>query len=58
MRTQGRGTASGPVWAGWFLELEELLARREATGGRYQRPSGGRSFRLSGVRARGQGKAE
>ena len=57
MRAQGRRAASGPVWAGWFLELEELLARREATGGRCQRPSGGRSFRLSGVRARSHGKA-
>ena len=30
MRSQGRRAASGPVWAGWFLELEELLHRRHA----------------------------
>jgi len=37
MRAQGR-RAAGPVWADWFLELEELLQRREAIRGRYQQP--------------------
>ncbi len=38
MRAQGRRVANGPVWAEWFLELEELLERREVTRARYQQP--------------------
>jgi len=52
MRAQGRRLANGPVWADWFLELEELLARREATGGRCQKPGSRHSHRTSSSRAR------
>ncbi len=37
MGAQRRRVANGPVWADWFLELEELLKRRQANRGRYQR---------------------
>jgi len=38
MRAQGRRLANGPVWADWFLELEELLEQRERTRGRHCHP--------------------
>ena len=53
MRTQGRGTASGPVWAGWFLELEEMLERRKATRSRHKRPGVGQRHATAGGRAGG-----
>jgi len=38
MRAQGR-RAAGPVWADWFLELEEMLEKRRATQCRHRRSS-------------------
>jgi hypothetical protein len=43
MRAQGRRVANGPVWADWFLELEEMLERRKANRSRYKRSSSRRS---------------
>ena len=34
MSAQGRRLARGPVLAGWFLELEEMLERRKAANAR------------------------
>ena len=48
MRAQGRRVASAPMWADWFLELEELLEGREAARSRYKRSSS----RRSGAKAR------
>jgi hypothetical protein len=45
MRAQGRRAASGPVWADWFLELEEMLQRRETIRGRDQQSSSRHSRR-------------
>jgi len=46
MRAQGQRAASGPVWADWFLELEEMLER-------YDLSSGHRSARFAGRLGRG-----
>jgi hypothetical protein len=43
MRAQGRRAASGPVWADWFLELEEMLERRKAGWSGHKRSSSRRS---------------
>ncbi len=53
MRAQGRRLTDGPVWADWFLELEELLQRREATRSRHKRPSASQRDGTSGGMARG-----
>ena len=53
MRAQGRRSATGPVWADWFLELEEMLERREATRSRHKRPSASQRDGTSGGGARG-----
>ncbi len=50
MRTQGRRLAAGPVWADWFLELEELLERREALRSRSQRSGSRHSTRSASSR--------
>ena len=52
MRAQGQRVANGPVWADWFLELLELLERREATQTRFQRPSSRRTARSGTSRSR------
>jgi len=52
MGAQGRRAASGPVWADWFLELEELLERRGAIRSRYQKPGSRHGHRTSSSRAR------
>ena len=53
MRTQGRRAASGPVWADWFLELEEMLERRKASRSGHKRPASRQSHGTAGGRARG-----
>ncbi len=52
MGAKGRRLADGSVWADWFLELEEILERREATRNRYQKASSRYSHRTSSSRAR------
>jgi len=52
MSAQGR-RAAGPVWADWFLELEEMLERRKATRSRHKRPSFGQRHATAGGRGRG-----
>ena len=52
MRAQGR-RAAGPVWADWFLELEELLERRGAIRARFHRQGSRHSHRTSSSKARG-----
>jgi hypothetical protein len=52
MKAQGR-RAAGPVWADWFLELEEMLERRKATRSRHKRPSSSQRDGTAGGRARG-----
>jgi len=37
MRARSRAVHARPMWADWFLELEELLERRESTRDRSQR---------------------
>jgi len=51
MSAQGR-RAAGPVWADWFLELEEMLGRK-ATRSRHKWPSFGQRHATAGGRARG-----
>lgn len=50
MGAQRRRVANGPVWADWFLELEELLERREALRSRSQRSGSRHSTRSGGSR--------
>ena len=52
MRSQGR-RAAGPVWADWFLELEEMLERRKASRSAQRRPTSRQSHSSAGGRARG-----
>lgn len=47
MRAQGRRVTNGPVWAAWFLELEELLDRRETPRSRSRRSAYPRRARSS-----------
>jgi len=38
MRAQRSSVATAPVWADWFVQLEELLGQRGADFDRFQRP--------------------
>ena len=53
MRSKGRRAATGPAWAGWFLELEEMLERRKASRSAQRRPTSRYSHGTAGGRARG-----